>query len=86
MYLQTIKITWFSNSQDNGINLTHIESRPAYGKSTHFEFYVDCTGTKETLDPVLKKLEEKAEKVQVVAGDDQGGMVVFIYPSKDDFF
>ena len=33
------------------------------------------------LDPVLKKLEEKAENVQVVAGDDQGGMVVFIYIS-----
>lgn len=62
-----------SNIQDNGINLTHIESRPADSLATHFEFYVDCFGSKATLDPVLKELEEKAEKVKVFAGENEEG-------------
>jgi prephenate dehydratase len=54
--------------------LTHIESRPADSQSSHFEFYVDCTGTKQKLDPVLKKLEEKAAEVKVIAGDNEEGI------------
>ena len=54
--------------------MTHIESRPADSQSSHFEFYVDCTGTKQKLDPVLKKLEEKAAEVKVIAGDNEEGI------------
>ncbi|CAB4005525.1 prephenate dehydratase [Paramuricea clavata] len=62
--------------KDNGINLTHIESRPADSQSSHFEFFVDCTGTKDKLDPVLKKLEEKAEKIKVFAGENEEGKLI----------
>lgn len=56
--------------KDNGINLTHIESRPSNTESC-FEFYVDCCGTKEALDPVLVELKEQAQDVRVFAGDHQ---------------
>ena len=56
--------------------MTHIESRPADSQASHFEFYVDCSGTKENLDPVLKKLEEKAKTIKVFAGENQEGKVV----------
>jgi phenylalanine-4-hydroxylase len=50
----------------NGVNLTHIESRPARGDS--FDFYVDCEGDED--DPavvaVVKELKPLARKLLVL--------------------
>ncbi|XP_046845151.1 protein henna-like [Xenia sp. Carnegie-2017] len=57
--------------KDYGINLTHIESRPADQESSYFEFYVDCSGSKENLNPVLKTLEKNVKNVKVLPGEDE---------------
>ena len=50
----------------NGVNLTHIESRPARGE--RFDFYVDCEGDED--DPavaaVIAGLKELAVKLLVL--------------------
>lgn len=53
----------FSN---HGVNLTHIESRPA--KSETFDFYVDCEGMRgdDPIEAVIAELEQTAVKLFVL--------------------
>jgi phenylalanine-4-hydroxylase len=50
----------------NGVNLTHIESRPARGG--HFDFFVDCEGDREdpAIGAVIRALERVAVKLLVL--------------------
>ncbi len=50
----------------HGVNLTHIESRPARGK--RFDFYVDCEGKRDDaeVELVIAELETSAEKLLVL--------------------
>lgn len=50
----------------HGINLTHIESRPARGKT--FDFYVDCEGERgdASIEAVIAEFEQAAVKLLVL--------------------
>lgn len=50
----------------HGVNLTHIESRPARG--ARFDFYVDCEGARgeEAIEAVITELEDAAQKLLVL--------------------
>lgn len=52
----------------HGVNLTHIESRPARGET--FDFYVDCEGERGTpsVDAVIDELTTAAVRVFVLDG------------------
>lgn len=50
----------------HGVNLTHIESRPA--KNGRFDFFVDCEGSRsqEPIEQVIAELEAASEKLLVL--------------------
>ncbi len=50
----------------HGVNLTHIESRPA--RDEHFDFYVDCEGARGSrqIESVIEALNESALKLLVL--------------------
>lgn len=50
----------------HGVNLTHIESRPA--QDGRFDFYVDCEGGRDDpgIEAAVRELEDSAEKLMVL--------------------
>ncbi|XP_077999909.1 phenylalanine-4-hydroxylase-like [Glandiceps talaboti] len=52
--------------EEDGVNLTHIESRPSKKSKTEYEFMVTCQSKEGKLQAVIDKLKKKAATVQVL--------------------